>query len=281
MDTELARTFLSVVSTGNFSSAAERLHVSQSTVSTRINVLEDQLRCRLFVRNKAGTSLTSAGQRFLRHAAALVQTVVQAQHDVGLPEGMAGTLAVGGRIGLWEEFLLHWLPLMQRARPDVSVRIESALEPELMHGLIEGRLDIGVMYTPQSRPGLEVEHLFQDRLIMVASCPQAQPEPQAGYVYVDWGAEFHARHSASFPDFGGPLLSANIGWLGLQHIVGHGGSGYFPSRIVAPFLESGRLHAVERAPHFIMPAYAVFRAGVQASPQVDAMAMIRDVARRM
>jgi len=52
MDTELARTFLTVVTAGNFISAADRLHVSQSTVSTRIHTLEDQLGCTLFVRNK-------------------------------------------------------------------------------------------------------------------------------------------------------------------------------------------------------------------------------------
>ena len=115
MDTEFAKTFLAVVAAGNFVSAAERLHVSQSTVSTRISTLEGQLGCKLFVRNKAGTSLTPAGRQFQRHASALIRTVEQARHDIGLPEGFRGTLTIGGRIGLWEEFLLQWLPLMQAA----------------------------------------------------------------------------------------------------------------------------------------------------------------------
>jgi DNA-binding transcriptional LysR family regulator len=51
VETELGRTFLAVVAAGNFISAAERLHVTQSTVSTRIRSLEDQLGCTLFVRN--------------------------------------------------------------------------------------------------------------------------------------------------------------------------------------------------------------------------------------
>ena len=113
MDTELARTFLTVVAAGNFITAADRLHVSQSTVSTRIHTLEEQLGCTLFVRNKAGTTLTSAGRQFQRHASTLVRTVEQARHDIGIPKGFSGTLVVGGRIGLWEEFLLRWLPLMQ------------------------------------------------------------------------------------------------------------------------------------------------------------------------
>jgi DNA-binding transcriptional LysR family regulator len=257
VDTELARTFLMVVSAGNFISAADRLHVSQSTVSTRIHTLEDHLRCTLFVRNKAGTTLTAAGRQFQRHAASLVRTVEQARHDIGIPEGFSGTLVVGGRIGLWEEFLLEWLQLMKEARPEISIRAESGLEPELMQGLIEGRTDIGVMYTPQSRPGLKIEQLFEEKLIMVSTDPESKPGPQPGYVYVDWGPEFYARHSACFPTFAGPSLSANIGWLGLQHVLRNGGSGYFPERIVLPHLKAKQLRAVG-GPEFSMPAYVVY-----------------------
>jgi DNA-binding transcriptional LysR family regulator len=157
MDTELARTFLAVIDTGSFVNAAERLHVSQSTVSTRIHALEDQLGCVLFVRNKAGAALTHAGRQFQRHASAIVRTIEQARHDIGVPEGFRGTLAVGGRIGLWEEYLLHWLAAMRVRRAEISIRAESGLEADLMPGLIEGRLDVGVMYTPQSRPGLKIE----------------------------------------------------------------------------------------------------------------------------
>lgn len=258
MDTELARTFLTVVEVGNFMSAAERLHVSQSTVSTRIHTLEQQLGCTLFVRNKAGTTLTPAGRQFQRHATTLVRTVAQARHDIGIPKGFSGTLAIGGRIGLWEEYLLHWLPLMQKAMPTISIRAESGLEPEIMEGLIEGRIDIGVMYTPQSRPGLKIEQLFEERLVMVSTNAKSMPEPQAGYIYVDWGPEFYTRHSACFPNFTGPSLTANIGWLGLQHLMKNGGSGYFPMRIVLPHLMAKRLHLVAGAPEFSMPAYVAY-----------------------
>src|SRR3546814_3676476 len=70
-----------------------------------------------------------------------------------------------------------------------------------MLGLVEGRLDIAVMYAPQSRPGLTVETLFEERLILVSTDPASRPEPGPGYVYIDWGPEFYARHSASFANF--------------------------------------------------------------------------------
>jgi LysR family transcriptional regulator, flagellar master operon regulator len=260
MDTELARTFLTVVGAGNFISAADRLHVTQSTVSARIHALEEQLGCTLFIRNKAGTTLTPAGRQFQKHAATLVRTLEYARHDVGVARGFRAALTVGGRFGLWEQFLLRWLPLMQAAAPDVSVRAEVGMETELMQSLVEGRLDIGVMYTPESRPGLKVELLYEERLVLVSTDPRQGDQPGAGYVYVDWGPEFYARHSASFPDFFGAALTVNIGWIGLHHILENGGSGYFPLRLVNPYLATRRLTHLAGAPEFSQPAYLVYSA---------------------
>jgi DNA-binding transcriptional LysR family regulator len=77
-----------VVATGNFITAADRLHVSQSTVSTRIHSLEELLGCTLFVRNKAGATLTVAGRQFQRHASTLVRTVEQARPRRRPPQGL-------------------------------------------------------------------------------------------------------------------------------------------------------------------------------------------------
>ncbi len=278
MDTELARTFLTVIAAGNFIGAAERLHVTQSTVSARIHALEDQLGCKLFVRNKAGTTLTPAGRQFEKHASTLVRTVEQARHDVGVPRGFRAALTVGGRFGLWEQYLSRWLPLMRERAPDVSVRAEIGFEADLMQGLVEGRLDIAVMYTPQIRPGLKVEPLLEEKLVLVSTDPAGRPEPGTGYVYIDWGPEFYARHNASFPDFIGPALTANIGWLGLQHILENGGSGYFPVRLVRRYLEAGRLTSPREAPEFSLPAYVVYP--TDSDPELFGMALnaMRDLA---
>ena len=282
MDTELARTFLTVIDAGNFINAAERLHVTQSTVSARIHSLEEQLGCKLFVRNKAGTTLTTAGHQFQKHAAVLVRTVEHARQDVGISRGYRASLTVGGRFGLWERLLSRWLPLMRRAAPDTSVRAEIGFEADLMQGLIDGRLDIGVMYTPQSRPGLIVERLLEENLVMVASRPSAPQYPggdaAAEYVYVDWGPEFYAAHNAQFPDFVGAGITANIGWLGMQHVLQHGGSGYFPVRLVEPYLQDGRLHLLPDAPAFPLPAYLVYSKDADMDVLASALDGIRAVA---
>jgi LysR family transcriptional regulator, flagellar master operon regulator len=168
--------------------------------------------------------------------------------------------------------------VMRVLAPDVSVRAEIGMEADLMQGLIEGRLDIGVMYTPQSRPGLAVEPLFEERLVLVSTDETGRPEPGPGYVYIDWGPEFYAKHSAVFPDFIGPSLSANIGWLGLQHILENGGSGYFPARLVRPYLDDGRLADFPEAPVFSLAAYLVHPTAENTDYLDKALRSIRQIA---
>jgi DNA-binding transcriptional LysR family regulator len=257
MDTELARTFLMVAATGNFVAAASRLHVTQSTVSARVHTLETQLGVRLFQRGRNGADLTPAGKRFLRHAKNLVRTVEQARHDVGLPQGFHDVLTLSGRIALWEGFLPHWVAWMREAAPDVSLRLEIGFEADIMQGLIEGTVDIGVMYTPTSRSGLTVEPLFDETLLLVTS-DLARGWPDEGYIHIDWGPEFHAQFSDHHPETGPPALVANIGWLGVQQLLTYGGSGYFPQRLVRHLIEAGRLWRVPHAPQFKLPAWMVF-----------------------
>jgi DNA-binding transcriptional LysR family regulator len=258
MDTEWARTFLAVVAAGNFLRAAERLHVTQSTVSARIRALEQQLGCTLFVRNKAGAVLTSSGRQFQKHASTFVRTFEQARQDAGIAHGYSAVLTVGGRFALWVELLLKWLPLMRQLAPQVSLRAEIDVDDGLMHRLVDGTVDIGLMYTPQSRPGLTVESLMEEKLGLVSTERSLSQAPGKEYVYVDWGPEFAARHSMHYPDFGTPALVVGIAWLGLQHILANGGSGYFPERLVRPYCQSGQLFEVPRAPSFVLSAYIVY-----------------------
>lgn len=257
MDTEFARTFLAVVAAGNFVSAAERLHITQSTVSARIQALERQLGTVLLRRGRGGAELTPAGKRFLRHAKNLVRTIEQARHDVGLPEGYSGSLTLRGRIALWEGFLPRWTAWMRSQMPDVSLRMEIGFEEDIMQGLIQGTTDIGVMYTPENRPGLGIEYLFDETLLLVSSSADGSWQNDR-YIHIDWGPEFEAQFTTHYPDTAPPALVANVGWLGIQQMMHNGGAGYFPRRITRELIAEGRLRVVRDSPRFTLPVYLVY-----------------------
>lgn len=260
MDIDLARTFLAIVETGNFNRAAERLNITQSTVSMRVKALEDLLGRSLFVRSKSGTKPTAAGFQFHRYATTLVRAWEQARQEVALPSSFQAVLSIGGQFTLWDQLLLRWIPWVRQAVPDMAVRAEVGLSEGLMRQVMEGLLDIAVMYTPQSRPGLTIEELLRQRLVLVSSNEKSAAPHDPGYVFVDWGPEFQASHSQAYPDLETPALSVSHGPLGLQHILDNGGSGYFPLRTIAPYLRQGNLHLVAGAHEFERPVYMVYPA---------------------
>jgi DNA-binding transcriptional LysR family regulator len=277
MDIDQARTFLAISAHGSFLEAARRLHVTQSTVSARIQNLETELGARLFVRNRAGASLTPAGHRFVQHAKTLVLTVEQARHDVGLPSRYRSSIRIGGRIALWEDFLPSWVGWMRRTTPDVSIRSEIGFEEDLMRRLIEGTLDIGLMYTPSHAPGLIVERLFDETLVMVSSNPDTR-WPNEDYIYVEWGPGFYAKHRESYPDLERPPQVVNIGWLGIQLILANGGSCFLPIRMARSLIQEGRLYLVEEGPEFTHPAYMVFPREADSEVLPQALEGLRELA---
>ena len=113
MDIVLARTFLEIVAAGNFVRAAERLHVTQTAVSVRVQTLEELLGRKLFVRNKAGATLTPAGEQFLRYAPSLVQLWERARQQVAVPRGTQrgrrGFSASMAGVGVQDGLTRFWL----------------------------------------------------------------------------------------------------------------------------------------------------------------------------
>ena len=257
MDIEQIKTFMSVVANGSFQEAASRLYVTQSTVSTRIQRLEAYLRTALFVRNRSGAQLTPQGRRFLRHAKALMLTLEQARHDIGLPSKFRASITVGARIALWDSILPQWIGEIRRKSPDISIRCDIGFEDDLMRRLMEGTVDIALMYTPQHDPGLKIDYLFDETLVLLSSDLQTA-WPDDNYVYVDWGPAFYAQHNESYPNLERPAQVVNIGWLGVQLILANGGSCFLPIRMGAPFILTGQLHLVPESPQFKLPAYLVY-----------------------
>lgn len=266
MDINLARTFLAICEVGNFVKASERLYVTQSTVSTRVKLLEDLLGQPLFVRTKAGASLTAAGAQFRPYAEKLLQTWEQARHNVGLPTEFSTLLTVGAEFTLWERILVNWMSWVRQELPQVALRAEVGTSDTLMSQVVEGLLDLAVCYTPQHRSGLVVEMLAQDSLVLVSSDPATRGPRESGYVFVDWGPEFRTEHLEAFPDMAAPGLAVTYGPLAQQHILRIGGSAYLPLRAVRPRLEEGVLHMVEDAPVFRRPIFMVHLEGVD-NPQ--------------
>ena len=273
MNMENIRTFLEIADTGNFNRAAHNLNITQSTVSARIKTLEDSLGQPLFLRSHAGAQLTAAGQQFRRYALNMQRLWQQARQQVALPEGFRTTLGLGTQMSLAERLIPQWISWMRAQAALVALRVEADYSISIMRQLADGLLDIGVLYSPRQTPGLVVELLLEESLVLVSTrVRQATREWLADYVFVDWGDDFRAQHGEAFSAMETPAVSFGLGPLALQYVLENGGSGYFPLRVVRPLLQQGRLHPVAGAPTIKRPAYMAY-AAEPADPQLTELAL--------
>jgi DNA-binding transcriptional LysR family regulator len=274
LDIELARTFLEIVRTGSFIAAAERLHITQTTVTARVQNLEAQLGCRLFVRNRSGASLTDNGQRFAGHASQLVQTWDAARRELPLPEGAGALLTLGAEISLWQPLLVNWLSVLRPRLPQVALRAEVG-EPRSLHERLEqGLVDAALVHQPDYWPGMQVEQLLEEKLILVRT-----PHGEEPYVYVDWGAHFRRQHDAVLPERARAALMMDLGPLAIHYLLANGGSGYFRTRVVQPYLERGQLERVNAAPEFSYPVYLVYSRAERSAQLSAALDVLRELLR--
>ncbi len=257
MDISLARTFLEILSAGSFVEAAKRLHVTQSAISLRVKRLESLLGQSVFVRTKSGTEMTPAGKQFERYARSLVKVWEEARHQVTVPEGYRDRLVIGGQYSLLPRFVMRWLSRLEGRLKHYAFRVDTGMPDRLIREMVEGVLDMAVMYRPQLRPGLRVEQVFDGQLVLVSGDPDFGPNLDDRYIFMDWGREFVAAHEAAFPYHPVPRTTFAIGVLGLNYVIRSKRAAYFPARLVAEHVEAGTLHIVSNAPSFENPIFLV------------------------
>lgn len=259
MDIGLIRTFLEVAATGSFVNASERLFVTQSAVSLRIQRLEDSLGKALFTRSKAGAELTAAGREFERYALSLIKVWEEARQQIGVPEGYTKSLTVGAQYSLWPRLGFRWIDLMQREMPTLNIRAELGMSDRVTRFLVEGVVQVGLMYTPQLRPGLTARRVMEEELVLAASWEASLEEIVPRYVFVDWGAEFVHAHALELPQLTNPGLTLSLGAMAADYVVMRRAAAYLPARYIKRYLDEGRLHLVPNAPIFPYPIWSVWR----------------------
>lgn len=258
MNVDKLRTFLEVTSTRNFFQASINLNVTQSTVSARIRALEDRLGQRLFERHASGVTLTDAGRHLQRNATSILRLWQRVEREANLPSACAHSIGLGTVFSLMDDVVLPWIAWMGTRHPTLAIHVETDFSNNLMRQLVDGIIDLAVMYEPRRLPGLIVEELLADDLVLVSTqAPQSDVDWRAGYVYVDWGDDFRKVHELELAGLS-PALSFGLGKIALNHVLANGGSGYFPSRLVARHLQHGRLNKVANVPEIYRTGYVVY-----------------------
>lgn len=166
-DPLLLRSFVAVVDCANFTRAAQRLHLTQSTVSQQIRRLEDSLGCKLLDREQRRVTATVEGERLLAYARRILALHEEAR-EVLLNQQSEGVL----RLGVPEDFAAERLmPILARfglEHPGVRLEVTSGLGPQLLQLYRQGEFDL--LLVKQMGPGDDCLASWPEPMCWVDSC---------------------------------------------------------------------------------------------------------------
>lgn len=164
------RYFLAVAETSNFTRAAERLHVSQPSISQQIKDLEEELGASLFDRLGKRVRLTQAGEAFRVHAEVVLKKLDEAFNSI---EQIEGLLAGHLEVGTYPAVNVPWVPRViekfATEYPGVSIAVHEYKSGEMETDLESGLLDLGMGLLSYESPNLTYEKLRTEELALLVS----------------------------------------------------------------------------------------------------------------
>jgi len=257
MQIDLIDTFLDLCETRSFNATADRLDVTQSTISGRVKALENAVGARLFSRSRAGTELTTAGLRFEPHARALRLIWAEARQAVQKGDGAAMTLRLGIQHDLLDDHVGPWVSKVRKLLPEASLYVESDYSVQMCRDLTAGGLDISVLFTPSGHPDLHIETLGEVGYAMVSTEVGALSQVQAdGYILPNFSPAFARTHAAVLPLLSVGQVSSGQASVIRELLLSLGGTTYLPDETVAGLVATGKANAIADAPRITQPVFA-------------------------
>ncbi|WP_438753054.1 LysR family transcriptional regulator [Pararhizobium sp. O133] len=257
MQIDLIETFLDLMETRSFNRTAERLNITQSTVSHRVKALEAQFNRKLFTRNKGGTAPTASGLRFLDHAKALQHQWHEATRAVENAGAYERSMRLGIQHDLAEAFAGRWLSAIRADLPATSIYMEADYSIQMNRDLAAGDLDLAILYTPHYLPDLHYERIGELTYMLVSTSARAVAElrPEI-YIQAVYSPAFDRAHRLALPHLSAaPLASGqNIAITGLLKTLG--GAAYLSRDTARQLVEEGSAFPVEDAPPIAQAIYA-------------------------
>lgn len=257
MQIELLETFLDLVETRSFNRTAERLGVTQSTVSARVQTLESALDARLFSRSRAGTDLTTEGLKFEPHARALRHAWAEARRSVTPSGDAAVTLRIGIQNDLAAARIGDWVSGFRRALPETAFYIEPDYSAQMCTDLGLGTLDFAVLYSPRAAPDLHFTSIGAVTYRLVSSDGDRRAGLRADrYIRANYSPAFETAHRQLLADLSeAPLASGqNAAVAGL--LVTLGGAAFVLEETAASLIDSGTFSPVVDVPAILQPVFA-------------------------
>ncbi|MET0504166.1 MAG: LysR substrate-binding domain-containing protein [Luteibacter sp.] len=161
------RYFVALAEQLNFTQAAEKVHVTQSTLSHQIKQLEDELGCRLFDRVGRRVAMTEGGELFLERAQRAIREVDEGVWALRQAEDeLSGQVRVAATHTFNARIIPKSVARFIDRHPSVSVAVHERSGDGIAQGLLAGDFDLGLTYKPAHAANLHFEPLYNEEMVL-------------------------------------------------------------------------------------------------------------------
>jgi LysR family nitrogen assimilation transcriptional regulator len=169
MDIKKLDYFVHVADLGSFTKAASLLSVAQSALSHQVRQLEIELEQTLLYRNGRGVTPTDAGRRLLAHARGILMQVRRARDELTeAKDAMVGHVVFGLPPTIARLLTVPLIKSFRNSFPEGTFGVVEALSASVVEWLVEGRVDIGLVYNPAPLPSVEIRPLHEQDMFLIS-----------------------------------------------------------------------------------------------------------------
>ncbi len=289
------RTFLTVARRSSFTRAAEELHLTQPAVSMHIRKLERAIGASLFDYIGRRVSLTATGQVLSQYAERVLALEDELRASLAdLDDVCQGPFAIGTSTTIGISILPDLLRRFVAEHPQVTLHVRIGMGDEIVQGLLDGQLDVGIMTGDVADERIEAEPVFEDELVLIvppdhrwATVPSIGPPELVGEPLLvpgqnSWNRSLIGRQLAAqgvTPE----VVAESNSHIAIARIVEAGVGAAIVSRLsVADELAQGRLRQVPlRDVDFRRPVHLLMHRDKHRTPTMRAFgALVATVAER-
>jgi DNA-binding transcriptional LysR family regulator len=242
--------------------ASENLYITQSAVSARIKLLEEDLGVLLFDRSQKHLKLTPEGNRLIKHANELLFMWQKTKQDVGIADSGAQQLVIGSIMSIWDIVLQDWLLKIHRNIEDISLLTNTYSPIELRKSLLTRVIDIAFLFEPPYVEDLITEKVATVPLHLVTTEPDdiGKTFSLDSHIMVDYGESVNAQHLREFQYAPPAKHFMSQPRIALDYLLDAGGSAYLPRQMTFEYIEKNKLFIVEKAPVYSREIFAAYLA---------------------
>lgn len=256
MNAEAITTFLDLMETRSFNRTAERLGLTQSTVSARIVALEAGLGAKLFLRSRSGTEPTAAGIRFQDYAETMNREWNAAKRATQIGANNTLAMRIGIQTDLAATHIGEWVSQIRREFPDAALNIELDYSSQMCRDILAGDMDCAILFTPRHALDLHFEEIGAAHYRLVSSYCQTIADLKADQFHnANYAPVFARAQAAVLPEgLVGPVtIGQNIAVCGLLQTLG--GAAYVLIDSAFELVATGKFAFVKDAPEIEQPVY--------------------------